>query len=200
MNNIISPGVSHGNVASEAKGLPVDFSNFLKFLHVTAAVLWVGGGFAMILASCLLASHASAQAQLAFVRVTALLGLRFFVPLSMVTLASGVALLFLDGWGWQPFTVLGLAGIVIVGAFGGLVLGPACERAVMTGQTHGVSAALPQVRRIRRLAIADYAVQFAIVFVMVVKPGWDDVAVFSGLVIVVGLAVMFAATRLFRTA
>ena len=180
MNNIISPGVSHGNVASEAKGLPVDFSNFLKFLHVTAAVLWVGGGFAMILASCLLASHASAQAQLAFVRVTALLGLRFFVPLSMVTLASGVALLFLDGWGWQPFTVLGLA--------------------VMTGQTHGVSAALPQVRRIRRLAIADYAVQFAIVFVMVVKPGWDDVAVFSGLVIVVGLAVMFAATRLFRTA
>ena len=48
------------------------------------------------------------------------------------------------------------------------------------------------LRRIYRLAAFDYAVQFAITFLMVVKPGWQDVATLAGLGAVVTLAVLAA--------
>ena len=38
----------------------------------------------------------------------------------------------------------------------------------------------------------DYAVQFAIVFLMVTKPGWSDFAVFGGISSVIALAVLAA--------
>ena len=168
----------------------MDHLTFLKFVHVCAAVLWVGGGFAMILAGFLLAGRSTAEAQLSLVRAIVLLAPRLFVPASLVTLASGVALLFLAGWGWQPFTVLGLAGLLFTAGFGALVLGPSCERALKIEETHGATAALPLIRRTQRLAVLDYAVQFAIVFLMVVKPGWQDFVIFAGLGAVVALAVL----------
>jgi uncharacterized membrane protein len=178
----------------------MDHLTFLKFVHVCAAVLWVGGGFAMILAGFLLAGRSTAETQLAVVRAIVLLAPRLFVPASLVTLASGVALLFLAGWGWQPFTVLGLAGILFTAGFGALVLGPSCERALKIEKTHGATVALPLLRRTQRLAVLDYAVQFAIVFLMVAKPGWQDFAIFAGLGAVVALAVLAAMRPVARMA
>ncbi|MDX5349750.1 MAG: DUF2269 domain-containing protein [Paracoccaceae bacterium] len=162
----------------------------LKFAHVVAAVLWVGGGFSMILACVLLSRRGPAEVPLAVVRATTLLAPRLFIPTSVFTLASGVALLFLAGWGWQPFTVLGLAGVIFTASFGALVLGPSCEAALKTADTQGAQAAIPAMRRIQRLAVMDYAVQFAIVFLMVVKPGWQDFALFAGLAAVIALAAL----------
>jgi uncharacterized membrane protein len=178
----------------------MDFSSLLKFAHVFAAVLWVGGGFTIILASMVLAGRASVDSQLAVVRATTLLAPRLFIPASVFTLASGVALLFLAGWGWQPFTVLGLAGVLFTATFGALVLGPSCERALKLADTHGADAAIPALRRVQRLAIMDYAVQFAIVFLMVVKPSWSDFAVFGGIAAIIALAALAALRPLPRTA
>ncbi|MBL9049456.1 MAG: DUF2269 family protein, partial [Tabrizicola sp.] len=102
----------------------MDLSTLLKFVHVCAAVLWVGGGFTMILAGIARARTATAEDQLAHVRTLAFLAPRFFMPVSLATLGSGLALLFAAGWGWQPFTVFGLAGVVFTSLFGALVLGP----------------------------------------------------------------------------
>lgn len=168
----------------------MDLSTLLKFVHVSAAVLWVGGGFAMILASLVLAGRSTAETQLAVVRATVLLAPRLFIPASFVTLGSGLALLFVAGWGWQPFTVLGLAGVVFTAGFGALVLGPSCERALQTGDIQGATAALPALRRVQRLAMMDYAIQFAIVFLMVVKPSWHDFTIFASLGTVIALAVL----------
>jgi uncharacterized membrane protein len=143
------------------------------------------GGFAR-------ARHASPEDQLAHIRTVAFLGTRLFMPASIATLASGVALLFAAGWGWQPFTVLGLAGIVFTAAFGALVLGPSCQKAAKTAEAWGAVSALPMLRRTYRLAALDYAVQFAIIFLMVVKPGWQDVTIFAGLGAVVTLAALAA--------
>jgi Predicted integral membrane protein (DUF2269) len=173
---------------------PMDFASLLKFIHVFAAVLWVGGGFAVVIAGVLLAGRSTADTQLAVIRATTLLAPRLFVPASILTLASGVALLFVAGWGWQPFTVLGLAGVLFTAGFGALVLGPTCEKVVNTADSWGAASALPMLRRVQRLAMIDYAVQFAIILLMVVKPGWQDFAVFGGLVAVVALA-MVAALR-----
>jgi uncharacterized membrane protein len=168
----------------------MDFPTILKFVHVLAAVLWVGGGFALILTGILMATRSTAEMQLALVRATTLLAPRLFVPASVITLASGVLLLFMAGWGWQPFTVLGLAGVLFTAGFGMFYLGPACERALKIEAARGAVAALPHLRRLQRLALMDYMVQFAIVFLMVVKPGWQDVTVFVGIAIVLALSSM----------
>ncbi len=170
----------------------MDIATLLKFAHVFAAVLWVGGGFTMIIAGVVLAGRSSAETQLAVVRATVLLAPRLFVPLSVFTLASGVTLLFVAGWGWQPFTTLGLAGVIFTAAFGTFVLGPMCEKVVKLEETHGAQAAIAPLRRLQRLAAMDYAVQFAIVFLMVTKPGWSDFAVFGGIGSVIALAVLAA--------
>lgn len=166
----------------------MDFTTALKFAHVLAAVLWVGGGFTTILAGILLARRATAQNQLVILQAVTLLAPRLFIPASVFTLASGVTLLFAAGWGWQPFTTLGLAGVLFTVSFGAVVLGPSCERALKLADTHGAESAIPSLRRVQRLAMMDYSVQFAIVFLMVVKPGWQDVSVFTGLAIVIALA------------
>lgn len=170
----------------------MDFATLLKFAHVFAAVLWVGGGFTVIIAGIILAGRSTADTQLAVVRATVLLAPRLFIPASVFTLASGVTLLFVAGWGWQPFTVLGLAGVIFTAGFGALVLGPSCERAVKMADAWGAVSALPILRRTQRLAMIDYAVQFAIVFLMVTKPGWSDLAVFGGIGSVIVLAVLAA--------
>jgi uncharacterized membrane protein len=170
----------------------MDLTSLLKFAHVLAAVLWVGGGFTVIIAGIILAGRSTAESQLAVVRATTLLAPRLFIPASVFTLASGVALLFLAGWGWQPFTVLGLAGVIFTAGFGATVLGPSCERVLKLSDTHGTQAAIPALRRVQRLAMLDYAVQFAIVFLMVVKPSWQDFAVFGGLGVIIALATLAA--------
>ncbi|MFN4192884.1 MAG: DUF2269 family protein [Tabrizicola sp.] len=168
----------------------MDFVTYLKFAHVLAAVLWVGGDFAMIFATTLMSRHASAQAQLAVVRATVLMATRLFIPISIFTLASGVALLLLADWGWQPFTVLGLAGVLFTAGFGTFILGPSCDRAVKLADTHGTETTIPALRRIQRLAAIDYSVQSGIVFLMVVKPGWSDLGVLAGLAAVLVLAAL----------
>jgi uncharacterized membrane protein len=170
----------------------MDLTSLLKFAHVLAAVLWVGGGFTVILAGLLLQGRGLAETQLAVVRATTLLAPRLFIPASILTLATGVALLFVAGWGWQPFTILGLGGVIFTSVFGATVLGPSCDRAVRLGDAEGATAALPILRRTYRLAVMDYAVQFALVFLMVVKPGWQDMAIFAGLAAVIALATLTA--------
>jgi uncharacterized membrane protein len=170
----------------------MDLASLLKFAHVCAALVWVGGGFVMVIGGIARARHASPEDQLAHIRTVAFLGTRLFMPASIATLASGVALLFAAGWGWQPFTVLGLAGIVFTAAYGALVLGPASEKVAKTAEAWGAVSALPMARQIYRLAAFDYAIQFAIIFLMVVKPGWQDMAILAGLGAVITLAALAA--------
>jgi hypothetical protein len=53
---------------------------------------------------------------------------------------------------------------------------------------------------VQRLAMMDYTIQFAIVFLMVVKPSWSDFAVFGGIASVIVLAALAALRPLPRTA
>jgi uncharacterized membrane protein len=170
----------------------MDFATLLKFAHVLAAILWVGGGFAIIIAGIVVAGRSTAQTQLAIVQAVVLLAPRLFIPASIFTLASGVILLFVAGWGWQPFTVLGLGGVLFTASFGAVILGPACQKALKMADDWGAVSALPMLRRVQRLALMDYAVQFAIVFLMVAKPSWSDFAVFGGVGSIIVLAALAA--------
>ncbi|MCU0905669.1 MAG: DUF2269 domain-containing protein [Tabrizicola sp.] len=177
----------------------MDLSTTLKFLHVLAATLWVGGGFSIILASIVMVGRSSAEAQFNFIRATVLLHPRLFVPVSLITLTSGLALLFVAGWGWEPFAILGVAGVLVTAGVGLLVLGPAGDRALKIEAEKGAQVALPHLRQVQRLALMDYTIQFSIVFLMVVKPAWNDIAVLGGLALVIVLAIAAASQSLTRT-
>lgn len=170
----------------------MDFVSLLKFVHVCAAVLWVGGGITMVMGGLLLARSRSPDDQMAHIRTVALLGPRLFMPASLMTLLSGLSLQFTAGWGWQPFTVLGLIGVVFTATFGATILGPSCERAAKMAQSWGAASTLPMLRRIYRLAGLDYAVQISVVFLMVTKPAWQDLAILVGLGAVIALAALAA--------
>ena len=93
---------------------PTDLAALLKFAHAPAAILWVGGGFATIVAGFVLSGRSSAQPQLAVIQAIVLLAPRLFIPASILTLASGVTFLIVAGWGWAG--VLFTAGLVAVTA------------------------------------------------------------------------------------
>lgn len=152
----------------------MDLYVMLKFGHVAAAVVWLGNGSALVLLGMILSRRGDAQGFMALIGNVALLGPRLFLPASIATLLTGVALVLVGGHGWPAWVVLGLAGIAFTALFGALVLGPSAERAVAMAARVGARVAQADGRRLLRLAKFDYVVQFAIVFVMVAKPGWDQ--------------------------
>lgn len=162
----------------------------LKFLHVASAIIWVGGGFTLLLLG-ILARRARNEAELiAVIRQIALVGPRLFLPASLSTLGFGLGMVFAGGLAWEAWLVLGLAGTLATALFGHFVLRP---RAVH------VMAFLPDPARRRdairvaselvALARVDYAVLFSVVALMVLKPGWSDVAVLAAIALVIAAAV-----------
>ncbi|QYK43245.1 MAG: DUF2269 family protein [Paracoccaceae bacterium] len=174
----------------------MDLYTGLKFMHVLCAVVWLGGGFAFILLGSVLVARASGDAAhgslTALIRHTAFIGPRLFMPASLLTLLTGISLVFAGGLGWPAWIVLGLAGIAFTAVLGAVAIGPEAERLA----AQGPSVDLAGAQRLMRLGRFDYVVQFAIVFLMVAKPGWGDQAVLGG----VALAVLVGAVLCLRPA
>lgn len=172
----------------------MDFALLIKFTHISAAMVWLGGGLAMILAAALMGPNARPEQIMQVVRMVAFIGPRLLMPASVATLLTGLWLAIYGGYGWPAWLVLGLLGIGITATFGALLLGPTSERAVRTAARHGDAAAMPDARALIRFGRFDYVVQFAIVFLMVVKPDWSEVTVLA----VLGLAVLAGAAVTLR--
>jgi uncharacterized membrane protein len=154
----------------------VDAFLILKFVHVSLAILWLGGGMCLILLAAFLGRNPADDRLMTIVRLVAIYAPRVFVPSSVLVLLSGIGTVHLGGFGWQAWVILGLAGVAFTGLFGARVLGPLADRAVRAAEAGGDAAGAADGRRLLRLARFDYVVQFAIVYLMVVKPGWDDIA------------------------
>lgn len=177
----------------------MDFVLALKFLHIAAVILWLGAGAGLMLAGLLAGRRARPQDVLAVLRVLSLLGPRLFRPAGLVTLASGIGLALVGGYGWPAWVVMGLAGFAFTAVFGARVLGRGAETALATAAHAGPAAAVAPARRLFRLSLVDHAVQFAVVFLMVVKPGWGEIALLCGLAAVVTLAALATFRPLPRT-
>jgi uncharacterized membrane protein len=172
----------------------MDFALLIKFAHVSAAMVWLGGGLAMILAATLMGPNARPDQIMSVIRMVALIGPRLLMPASIATLLTGLWLAIYGGYGWPAWLVLGLVGIAFTAALGALVLGPTSERAARTAASLGNDAAMGDARRLIRIGRFDYVVQFAIVFLMVAKPDWSEVPLLAA----IGLAVLAGAALTLR--
>ena len=146
----------------------------LKSLHVLFAALWVGGGFALMVAINLAFLSRDPRRQAVILRTTELIGQRIFTPLALIVIAVGIWMVvrydtvydFGDFW-----VSYGLGAFVLTFILGAGYLGPRSKRAA-----EEIEAGLDQDAVIRKsvpfrlVALADTLLLWSVVVVMVVKP------------------------------
>lgn len=146
----------------------------LVFLHIVGAICWVGSGsFTQLYAGRTISQGSGAELQ-SFVGTLVWLTPRWFIPISIWTVAFGIAaaiegsVAFGDAW-----VSAGLTMFVISFLIGMLYLGPQTERVAKIGESDGPDSAAYGVN-VKKLLLAsriELTLLWLTVFVMVVKPG-----------------------------
>jgi uncharacterized membrane protein len=146
----------------------IDEYTIVKSIHVLAAALWVGTGFAVNIAMVLGARSGEPTSMLAAMRFAKFLGKFIFPVLSLITLIFGIWLTE-SFYSWDLLWIqLGLAGVVISTAIGIFYLGPKAEAGI-AGLESGSPPPpgrnwVPIVARFNLLLVA------AVLVLMVIRP------------------------------
>lgn len=179
----------------------MDWYTLVKFAHIACAVVWVGGGFALMLSAVRADRAGDITGTLQIMRMTGDLGNRLFMPMSMLTLIFGLVMC----WFWVGFgdlwIVIGLAGFTVSALIGSMIFKPTANRMNALIAKEGVTpAALAEGRRILRIARFDYAVMLVVVADMVLKPRLDQVGVMAVMAAVLAAGAVSAFGAAGRTA
>ncbi|HKF13706.1 MAG TPA: DUF2269 family protein [Gaiellaceae bacterium] len=146
---------------------------FWLFLHVTGAVVWVGGAVAVQVFGILTKRAADPAKTAFFAGNVSFTVMRVFLPASLLVIVAGIGLTETGHWDWgEPFIVWGLVlwAVVSLVAFG--FLGRAMGRASARLAAEGPSPELGlRLRNLVWLSRALVAILLLIVFLMTVKPG-----------------------------
>jgi uncharacterized membrane protein len=146
----------------------------LKFLHVLAAITWVGSAiYAQVLATKVMGEGDPARLARTASDIGDL-GKRLITPAAITVLVFGIWMVAVGPWGLSDtWVVLGLVGIAITIATGAGFVGPESERLGKLGAERDPSD--PEIqRRIKRIftvSRVDLVVLVLIVADMVFKPG-----------------------------
>jgi uncharacterized membrane protein len=164
---------------------------FLLFVHVAAAVIWLGGAFTFQMYGAVVRRGGNPDEMAQFAGRAGVLGERMFTPASLVVLLAGIGLMVEGSWDWGmlwvDFALVAFAASFVVGLF---VISPMAKRLPSLGPASPEGQALTQ--RIFAVLRVDLAFMYAIVFAMTVKPTSDDVWT-----VVLAAAVLIALTALF---
>jgi uncharacterized membrane protein len=169
----------------------MDFYSIFKFLHVAAAMAWVGGGVT-IFAMAMFADRAKDDAEM--MRILGSIGMmanRWFVPSSLATLVSGIVMAFLGGLWGELWVILGLVGFAATFATGHFVLR---IKAMAAGQLMAEGKLVEAAavgRKLMQIAKFDYVMLFVVVADMVLKPHWTDFVTLGGLAAALAAAAYF---------
>jgi uncharacterized membrane protein len=162
-------------------------------LHIIAAVIWLGAGFALtlLILRAELANDPGMKAQVN--DHTDWLAARLFIPSSMLTFVFGLLLVIEGSWDLDTlWIVLGLAGWLASFLVGILYFRTEAERITAIVEEHGPGYAEVE-RRIdvmEAVSRIELAVLFLVVVDMAVKPTGDDVGLLlAGAAILVAVAV-----------
>lgn len=153
------------------------WNTFLLFVHVTMAVVWIGGGVMMQLFAVRASSLGDPARMAAVAEDIEFIAVRTFVPASLLAFASGL-LLVLDsdfyGFG-DDWIVIGLALYATTFLAGLLYLGPEAGRVGKLTE-EGSPEVGPRTQRLILLARLDLVLLFLIIYDMTVKPDFGEFA------------------------
>jgi uncharacterized membrane protein len=159
--------------ALNSTAVPDHWYGLFKAMHVTFAVLWVGGA-AMLTLLAIAAERSNDPMQIAQIaRQAAAVGEKFFAPVGLVTFLMGVAMMLNTSWGWGHFwIVVALVGYATTFGIGIGVIAPTVKKVHAAieahGPTHPDSIAL--IKRVMLITRIDTALLLVIVLDMVTKP------------------------------
>ena len=164
---------------------------FLLFVHVTAAVIWLGGAFTFQMYGAVVRRGGDTDEIARFAGRAGVLGERMFVPASLVVILAGVGMMFEGNWDWGQlwivFALVTFAASFVTGLF---VIAPMAKRIPQVGPS--TPAGQEVIRRLFTVLRIDLVYMYAIVFAMTVKPTTDD-----GWTILIAAAVLVALTAIF---
>ncbi|MGE3304467.1 MAG: DUF2269 family protein [Rhizobiaceae bacterium] len=160
----------------------MDWYSIVKFLHITAAIVWLGGGFMLIIMGIRAQRSGDPQQLMYHLRNTAALGVVLFMPASMLTLVFGLVLSLL----WTGFSdlwiIIGLVGAGMTFLTGALFIKPVGDRIAAMMEKDGVTPAVQmEGAKLLRIAKFDYTVMIVVIADMVLKPGESDPAILAAM-------------------
>jgi uncharacterized membrane protein len=171
-----------------------------KFVHVTAAIVWLGAGVLIQVLAARAQSTRDDDYLRRLFRDAGGLAKVLFIPSSLVVVVFGI-LMVVDGpWDFEPlWIVLGLCGYAATFVTGAFILGPRAEKTAERFEREGVmsQSIATEMRRVLLYARIDTVVLFLVVADMVIKPTGDDtgVLVVMAAILLGGIALTIAAAR-----
>ena len=164
---------------------------FLLFVHVTAAVIWLGGGFTFQMYGAAVRRGGDVDEIARFAGRAGVLAERVFVPASLVVVLAGTGLMIEGNWDWgRLWVVFALVTFAASFATGLFVISPMAKRIPVVGPATPAGQEL--IARLFTVLRIDLAYMYAIVFAMTVKPKSED-----GWTILIAAAVLVALTLIF---
>ena len=178
----------------------MSYYDVLLFVHIAAAVVWIGGGVGLVLLANRFSRARETAALKSLLDQTTWLSTYVFIPASLVVLLAGILLVIEGPWSFgQLWVVLGLLGFAATFLTGLLILKPRADAIGSIMQRDGGMSdeAAEKTRQFFLITRIDYAVLFMVIADMVLKPSADDVwtLVAMAVVILVVAALVVRAVR-----
>lgn len=150
---------------------------FLLFLHVSVAVIWIGGGLMMQMFGIRAAMSQDPARMAALGHDIEWIANRLFIPSSLIAFISGILLVIeSDFYGFgDDWIVIGLALYATTFFAGLLFLGPESGR-IGKLSAEGSPEAGARTLRLIMLARLDLVLLFLLLYDMTVKPDFGDAA------------------------
>ena len=150
------------------------YYNTLKFVHVLAAITWLGGNiYAQVLATKVMAEGDPVHLG-TIARDLGDLGNRLLLPAAVSVLVFGVWLVAVSAWNFtDPWILIGLTGVAITIVTGAFFIGPEAGRlgALAAERDPADPEIQRRIRRVVAISRIDLVVLVLVVADMVFKPG-----------------------------
>jgi uncharacterized membrane protein len=145
---------------------------FLLFVHVLAAVVWVGGGLALNFVGTRIATGGNPVEMAGFMHQGEWIGTRVFAPASVILLIAGV-IMTLDAWSFDTLWIgIGIAGFLYSFINSAFLVGPLSGRTGKLMSERGAEdpTVVSNIRRLFVLSRIELLVMVVVVWAMTVKP------------------------------
>ena len=147
--------------------------SIFKWIHVSVAVFWVGGGLTLTVLGLRAQRLDDPREIVTVAQQAAFVGEKLFAPAGLVVLVMGIAMVVHQHLGWSHFWIVaGLVGYASTFVTGVGVLSPLAKRIDRSAQANGADhpETLALIDRILLVARVDVAVLLLVVADMTLKP------------------------------
>lgn len=151
----------------------MDLDSWRHFIHVLAAIVWVGGNLSLLVLGTRVARAKDARQMHQLSGHFEFIGTRIFTPASLLILLTGIWMTIAEDWGFDNFWILAALAMFAYSVLSGILyLSPQMARAKKLFDQEGSSseAAAEIIKKVFVVARIEAVLLILIVADMVFKP------------------------------